>query len=363
MFIARVGGSATTAAVAAASRVLHAFAALVLVLSGILVVVVVVRRTDVTCRAPQDADGLELSGAASAAQEELRDSSLLYLFHMPKTGGTTLSKAIAQAYCSCPSGVLEHATFAASAARCTCPFADVHEASSRCSMRLEHCSFGASARHCHDIASPHGRTCRYVTALRDPVERTISQWRLCASTCSRSLNARTCNHLGLPCPEPGPGNASLAHFARHAWNANAQTRLLSGDWSAAECGAASYHQPADSELSLARATARLEAMWLVGTTERLDGLQACLRARLGPGRAETAAHRALGEACTHVDGTGRRLECRSSASVVVEPWVRALIRENNRLDAELHAAAERIYDDRCGAAALEPYNLSTIRAR
>ena len=114
-------------------------------------------------------------------------------------------------------------------------------------------------------------------------------------------------------------------------------------------------------------------MWLVGTTERLDGLRACIRDQLGPPighESTTKATTSIGIAsvdaasshasehegggrpvntpCTHVDGTGQRLPCRSSSMVALDPEVRELIRASNRLDAALHARARELFEQRCG---------------
>ena len=99
-----------------------------------------------TLLGPSDGDCSQVPLPRSAPVEyssdlhrNLRNASLVYHFHMPKAGGTTLSKDLARDYCRCAPGLVERSTFSESSAACECPFIDVHEATTRCTMRLEHC--------------------------------------------------------------------------------------------------------------------------------------------------------------------------------------------------------------------------------
>ena len=305
-----------------------------------------------------------LGRSATPEQLLLQASSLVYHFHMPKTGGTFLGKFLAHTYCLCPRGMSE--TFLGSMGKCECPFVDVHQARTRCSIRLEHCSLGNAYEHCRSIA--RGRTCRFVTTIREPLERTISQWRMCAHICetrpvwSLSLKRPVCDHFGMPCPPRGlKGNASLAAFAQLPWAQNPQAKMLAGEWGAEHCGTNDYFQPrAIDEANASLAAARLQAMWLVAPLAKLDALRECLRMQLGTGTlreerdAEADAsvewrygHEVGGRGVSSSGVNSTRPLIRSSATVSVAPDVAVMILEHNKIDAALHDLAGRLFRERC----------------
>lgn len=284
---------------------------------------------------------------ASTARESI--SPMLYHFHIPKTGGTFLSNFLASQYCHCPPAMPD--SFWASASRCECPNTEVHQAQTRCSVLLEHCSFGASLRHCQSVSAK--RECRMVTTIRDPVERTISEWRECVESCrhlqkehwynpfAEAKRPTLCAHFGMRCPAPNvDGNASLAEFARQEWAQNTQTKLLSGHWGAEECTSSQYHLPGSWELNYSEALRGLESMWLVSTTAQLNSLRSCVRRRR-PQHHE----RRLG---LDGDGGGGQEAVRRSARLNVDPDVIRLIRSNNLLDGNLHARASELFREKCG---------------
>jgi len=192
-----------------------------------------------------------------------------------------------------------------------------------------------------------------VTTIRDPVERTISEWRECVESCrhlqkehwynpfAEAKRPTLCAHFGMRCPAPNvDGNASLAEFARQEWAQNTQTKLLSGHWGAEECTSSQYHLPGSWELNYSEALRGLESMWLVSTTAQLNSLRSCVRRRR-PQHHE----RRLG---LDGDGGAGQEAVRRSARLNVDPDVIRLIRSNNLLDGNLHARASELFREKCG---------------
>ena len=52
----------------------------------------------------------------------------------------------------------------------------------RCEPTLEHTLLGHSLAHCHALAAAGSRTCRFVTVIRHPIDRTSSAWRHCLAS-------------------------------------------------------------------------------------------------------------------------------------------------------------------------------------
>ena len=117
---------------------------------------------------------------------------------------------------------------------------------------------------------------RRVTILRDPVERTLSQYY-------HLLGRRAAGrHEWLPAPTPELRLAD-AIGERSYIPDNLQTRML--------CGLASVEQPLpDDALDLAKRELRARFSY-VGTTERFEQLVALLQFRPGGGRPSSASAR------------------------------------------------------------------------
>jgi len=248
----------------------------------------------------------------------------LVLVHIPKTAGTTVGTLLAHHY----GDRFQRVDMSGVHARETADGLEVarHRADGT-AERIERFALrdGVEAVSGHVPAGLLGLLPpaeRYVTVLRDPVERTLSQYY-------HLVNRRAAwRHEWLPAPTPELRLAD-AIGERSYIPDNLQTRML--------CGLASAEEPLPGD-ALERASRTLaETFTHVGTTERLDELVALLDLDLGwpaavPEPARVNASRPRG------------------ADVPAEA-VRT-VEHANELDRELYAEAARLQDaavERAGA--------------
>jgi hypothetical protein len=240
----------------------------------------------------------------------------LFLVHIPKTAGTTLGSLLLHHYGDRyqrvdMSGVHVHAT--AHGIEVSRHRADGTERIDRFELPQ-----GLEVASGHLPAGLLGLLPpaeRYVTILRDPVERTLSQYY-------HLLGRRAAwRHEWLPAPTPEL-RLSDAIGERSYIPDNLQTRML--------CGIASVEQPLPAD-ALDRAKGELrERFTHVGTTERFEELAALLNLDLGwP---------------TAVVERARVNTARPRGDDVTAEEVR-LAEEANALDRELYAEAGRLQNE------------------
>jgi sulfotransferase famil protein len=237
------------------------------------------------------------------------ESPLVFL-HIPKTAGTTLE------------GILRHHYGESLVTVKTRGARDAGEVRRRMARALQggtpsvikgHFTFGAC-----DVLPLQAR---YVTVLREPVERMLSHYHHTVATRGRWRPRRL-----QPLP---PGLTLTEALARGYLPDNLQTRMLCGivsPWDAL---------PADA---LERAKQNLARLDFVGTTARFDELVAILNLRFGWPTVAYAAARV---------SSGRRTADELQA---VE---RETVEQANALDRELYSFAEQVAAERIDHAGLE----------
>lgn len=159
------------------------------------------------------------------------------------------------------------------------------------------------------LAVRHLPAARYVTILREPVERTVSQLAF-----FRSGRGAGLIRPGLPAP--GPDLRVQDAIERGYLLDDLQTRLL--------CGLESPFDPLPAD-ALERAQRALAERFLVGTTARFDEFLALLNVRLGW---PTVPYRRA------------RVNRRNRGHEALAPEELRLLEDANRLDAELVAFAD-----------------------
>jgi hypothetical protein len=238
--------------------------------------------------------------------------TLLFL-HLPKTGGVSLSTALAERF---PKRVVFHVVGRVGRPPTLSPhqgtIADFRELSETDRARFR-CVIGhfhlAEALH-EVIPGP----ARYLTVLRDPIERIASQ----LGQFNRMVAAGEMPSVDRP--------VGLSRFSelRPQSVANHQTRFL--------CGGG-YASRSETE-NLARAKENLrERFSVVGTTERFE---------------ETI--RAVGATYGWASFRVRRLNsANEGGGVSFSPSERSWLHRLNRMDTELHAFAGQLLDERLAA--------------
>jgi hypothetical protein len=169
---------------------------------------------------------------------------------------------------------------------------------------------------------------RYVTILRDPVERTLSHYFYLVAPPSKA-GSTVAAGLGLVppwLPAPSPELTLDECLTERGYIPdNLQTRML--------CGLASPYEPLPAD-ALERAKRNLrERFAFVGTTERFDELLALMNLQLGW---PTVAY--------------KRARSNPTRPAVDADLVR-IAGERNALDRELHAYADELLDDALAQAA------------
>jgi hypothetical protein len=226
-------------------------------------------------------------------------ASLLVFIHIPKTAGTTLGKLLRLHYGDAFGRVNTSGAWSAEELRDR-----VRAASAKPGVRVlqGHIPFGMQAVLPDDA--------QYVTVLRDPVERVLSQYH--------HLVTRTgkWTHAHLPPPSPELDLSECIGPCSYISD-NLQTRML--------CGMGSRIEPLpEGALEQAKRNLRHRFAW-VGTTERFDEFLGLLNGLLGvPAVASDPARVSIGR--PQREG--------------LSPDLRALVEETHVLDAELHRYAD-----------------------
>jgi hypothetical protein len=230
----------------------------------------------------------------------------LLLVHLPKTAGTTLAQLLRYHY----AGAFKGAGNVLSRPEKAGPRLEAIAGSQAIRAASGHVSFGLADRILPDAV--------FVTILREPVARTLSQY---------SFLAEAGRGGGLVPPgldEDARGLGLEEMFDRGYLLDDLQTRML--------CGLVSpYDDLPDDALGRAEANLR-DRFAYVGTTERFDQLLAVLNIELGW---PTTAHEPA------------RKSPRRPADIPEE--LQALAAGRNTLDRELHAFAGRLLDERVDA--------------
>jgi hypothetical protein len=242
--------------------------------------------------------------------ESLPGAGPLVLIHIPRTAGTTLAMILRHHY--------RGGGFTGGGnvfARGDAIESRLRKAGTKERIRAiaGHLTYGLRG------ALPEGA--RFVTILRDPVERTLSHYHVLP----RSRPDRKQTGLVPPWLPPPRQGQSLAEALDEGYVLdNLQTRML--------CGLVSPFDelPADA-LERAKANVR-DGIEFVGTTERFDELLALLNLALGWPTMPYGRSRAY----------GRRPE-------ELPADVRRLVEERNELDRELHLFADELLTEHVSA--------------
>ncbi|HSK16946.1 MAG TPA: sulfotransferase family 2 domain-containing protein [Gaiellaceae bacterium] len=226
------------------------------------------------------------TGRLPAGSGEDRDAILVFL-HIPKTAGSTLVSFLEREYGSGAVLDLYDSTFGDEATSLT------PERLRRTRVVVGHFYFGV-----HEHLP---RPCRYLTFLRDPVDRVVSHYRFVQRQPEHYLH-ETASTL------------SLSEYVRSCGTAepnNDQTRLLAGRKLASGDGGS-------SRAMLPVAKRNLDRHAVVGLTEAFDASLLLMRRVFGWSRPFYVSR-----------NIGDRRE-------VVDPDTRGLILSHNELDAELY---------------------------
>jgi hypothetical protein len=258
---------------------------------------------------------------STAGRRRRQPEPLLVFVHIPKTGGTTLAKLMHYHFGDAFEGGNRVSRKAPPELQAPNAFsrgeqvdARLREVAARPEVRAlsGHITFGLRDRLPADA--------RYVTVLRDPVERTLSHYRFFVDApAGREERAG----LGLlPPSRPRPsGSVTLEECLADGGYIpdNLQTRML--------CGLVSPFDPLPAQ-PLAQAVENLRRGFaFVGTTERFDDLLALMNLELGW---PTVGYRRS----NRNPGYPRRED--------LAPEELRLVEERNALDRELHAVAEAL---------------------
>jgi hypothetical protein len=233
------------------------------------------------------------------------DKTILFL-HIPKTAGTTLTRIIARQY-------RPEEIWSFDETHNWDDFVSLSEAY-RARFRLiqGHMIFGV-----HELVR---RPCAYFTFLRDPIERTISEFHFARRTPMHHyydwINGEK---LGLK---------EFLESGVPTMFDNGQTRMLSGDWFRAGFGQC-------SEEVLAAATINLhEHFAVIGLTERFDASLLLLQRALG---------------WKQVFYVRQNVADRRPQQANLSPDTLEVVRQCNQLDIKLYEQATRLFDEQVAA--------------
>ena len=247
----------------------------------------------------------------------------LILLHIPKTAGTTLSTVVERQFAA---GTVH--SFGSNAEASIAAF-DAWPSSDKVKIRLlaGHMSFGVH----RSLPVPS----TYVTMLRDPVERMISEYYYILRTPS--------HYLYEPFAEAGLSLRQALEGRLHVMLNDPQTRLLSGVWGRRPFGELTSH-----DLSVAKRTLR-EFCSVVGIAERFDESLLLLK--------HTFGWRDLAYRSQNVTpGRPRRIDLDASTLRAIE--------RANPLDRELYDYAVNVFEQQqraCGRA--YAFDLYRLRVR
>jgi len=236
-------------------------------------------------------------------------SYTLVFLHLPKTGGITLREILLRRIGHRPVLRMDEPDLHAQWLR-----AQPEAWRARLALVHGHIYYGV-----HELLP---RPCLYMTMLRDPLERVLSYYSFIREAADHHLHAQV-----------REGNLNLAGCIRRGLTVeldNFQVRALTS--------LRNIHVPFGgvTREMLTEAKAHLDGMSLVGVTEQFDAsLAHFCRALRWPRVAAPVANR-----------TVARVQARD-----LDPADLALVREQNRLDAELHAHATRLLHARLDQAA------------
>jgi hypothetical protein len=244
-----------------------------------------------------------MTESASAVEAASREPVLVFI-HIPKAAGTTLGRILRHHY---PGGAYDDGANA---------FTRLEQAEAHLAAAAAKADMGAiSGEITFGLAARFPVGARVVSILRDPVERTLSQYYYFRRAMGRGLVP--------PWLPPPPGDLSLEQCLEEGGYIldNLQTRML--------CGLVSPYDPLPPD-ALERAKDNLrQRLAYVGTTERFDEFLALLNLELGWPTLPYRRARVY-----------RRSPERQSATAA---GLR-LVEEHNALDRELHAFAGELLD-------------------
>ena len=282
-------------------------------------------------------------GAASRVATLKSSKQLMCHLHIQKTGGTSLAHWLIDSFCAdCDFDWGGYSKFY-KLSPCKCPHLDAHGTRTRTRGSLEHRGFRTTSKHCAAVASSAGWSSAAIVSIREPVSRTLSQWRHCANEFDRDGSLTECSHARLrrPTSSHSSGLRGAATFSDF-WHLNRetltnfQTRWLSDTWA----------RPPNVTLALDR----LSAAWLVSPTDQLDGLKTCIlrhangsHARHSSGRS-TAEQRARWASALKAqsESAARLIRPLRNGTALVHSITAA-----TRLDRQLYMRAAAIFSRRC----------------
>jgi hypothetical protein len=261
-----------------------------------------------------------LPGAGSHADP------LLVLLHIPKTAGMTLAGILQYQYGDAFSGGVGESRYLPDARRMPNVFSRPQHVEDRLRALGKKGTVRALSGHLtYGWADSLPANARWVTVLRDPVERTLSQYYYFVEPPPRRSGRPG---AGMVPPWLPPPSSSLtldeALAERGYIPPNLQTRML--------CGLRSPYDPLPDG-ALDRAKANLERFAYVGTTERFTEFLALLDLELGW---TTIAYRR-----SNANPKRPRRED-------LPPETLALVEERNALDAELYAHGAALLEEALG---------------
>ena len=249
---------------------------------------------------------------------------LLVLLHIPKTAGMTLAGILQYVYGDAFRGGVGESRYLPDERRMPNVFSRPEHVEARLkSFRAKGSVRAVSGHLTFGWADRLPPNARWITVLRDPVERTLSQYYYFLDPPPRR-SGRGAGAGFVPPWLPAP-TASLtldeALTERGYIPPNLQTRML--------CGLLSPYDPLPED-ALAQAKQNLDERFVyVGTTERFTEFLALLNLELGW---PTVAYRPS------------NANPKRPKRADLEPETLRLVEDRNRLDLELHAHAARILD-------------------
>ena len=248
---------------------------------------------------------------------------LLVLLHVPKTAGMTLAGILQYVYGDAFRGGVGESRLLPDERRMPNVFSRPEHVEARLSsLRAKGAVRALSGHLTFGWADRLPANARWITVLRHPVERTLSQYYYFVDPPPRRSGRAGAGFVPPWLPTPKPSlTLDEALTERGYIPPNLQTRML--------CGLLSPYDPLPED-ALAQARRNLDERFAyVGTTERFTEFLALLNLELGW---PTIAYRRSNANPKRPTGAD------------LEPETLALVQDRNRLDLELHAHAASILD-------------------